>query len=106
MAEGTQSSSTVQLVRAAEPGAQRATRLGIGLLVSLVVGWPALAGALRGGDHFEGSVLRFVVSVAVSVAGVLLLGALYDHFLAAARRRPRPGTTGGAPTGTGAEVGR
>lgn len=64
------------------------TRLGIGLLVSLVVGWPAIAGALSGSASFELAVVRFVATVVGSVGAVLALGWLYDSFaLANARTR-------------------
>jgi hypothetical protein len=87
---------TVQIVRGPDAGARRATRLGVGLLVSLVVGWPSLGTALAGGDDFEASVVHFLLSVAVSVAGVLALGALYDHFTTAGATppaKPTPGAT-------------
>lgn len=72
---------TVQLVRAPDAPARRTTRIGIGLLVSLVAGWPALTAAVAG-DGFEGAVIRFLVTVALSVGGVLLIGSLYDRFTA------------------------
>lgn len=82
MAEPAPSGATVQLVRRADDAGRRTARLGLGLLVSLVVGWPALGAALAGGDGFEAAVIRFLLGVAVSVAGVLALGSLYDHFTA------------------------
>lgn len=86
MAEGP--SGQVRVLAAVDPAARRMTRLGIGLLVSLVIGFPAIAGALRGSAEFELAVIRFVVTVVASVGGVLALGWLHDSFvLANARAR-------------------
>lgn len=105
MGERAPSGAVVQIVRPAEASARRSTRLGLGLLVSLVVGWPGISAGLDGSVPFEGAVVRFLLAVAVSVAAVLALGGLYDH-LAARAEAPRRGADGdGTPRGA-AEVAR
>lgn len=72
----------IQLVGVATPTARRARRLGIGLLVSLPLGWPALSTALTDPPAFEASVARFVATVALSVASVFFIIGLHDRFTA------------------------
>lgn len=72
----------IQLVGPPSPSAQRSRRLGLGLLLSLVIGWPALTSAVADAEAFEASVARFLLGVALSVTSVLLLGGLYDRFTA------------------------
>lgn len=75
-------SPQIQLVGAPSPSAQRSRRLGLGLLLSLFIGWPALSLAVTEADAFEASLARFLLGVALSVTSVLLLGGLYDRFTA------------------------
>jgi hypothetical protein len=74
--------SQVKVVAAVDPESRRTTRLGIGLLAALAVGWPSLYGAVQGSVSLEGAVVRFLITVAASVAGVLFVGALRDQFVA------------------------
>jgi hypothetical protein len=74
MAEGER---RVELVRRS-PGGERAPRIGIGLLLSLILGAGPLSDAFRGNGSFEYAIGRFLVCVAVSVGAALLLGRLLD----------------------------
>lgn len=56
----------------------RPARIGLGLLVSVVVGWGPLTDAMGGHGSFEAALLRYLVCLAVSVGAVLLLGRLLD----------------------------
>lgn len=71
-------SRRVELVATATPERIEAGRTGLGLIVGLVVGRSSLVGAATGAERFEMAIAHFVGVVLVSVAGVLLLGALYD----------------------------
>ena len=77
----------LELVAPVAPGNRRLQRLGLGLLLSLVVGFPALSGAIGAEPGFELWIGRFLLTVAASVASVLTLGRLYDRFTAAADAR-------------------
>ena len=76
----------VELVATATPERLEAGRTGIGLMVGLYVGRSSLLGAATGSERFEVAVAHFVAVVLVSVAGALLLGALWDRARRAAER--------------------
>lgn len=79
MADQTQGSRRVELVATSSPDATEAWRTGLGLLVGLFVGRSSLVGAATGSERFEVAIAHFVGVVLVSVAGVLLLGVLWDQ---------------------------
>ena len=105
MGEQGPSGAVVQLVRPAEPSARRTTRLGLGLLLSLAVGWPGISAGLDGSVPFEAAVVRFLLAVAVSVGAVLGLGGLYDHFTGPPEA-PQPGADGEGTPPVGPEGAR
>lgn len=75
----------VELVETSSPEGAEAGRTGLGLVIGLVVGRSSLIGAATGSERFEVAVAHFVGVVLASVAGVLLLGVIYDQ---ATRRSP------------------
>jgi hypothetical protein len=79
MADPEQSSRRVELVETSTPSGSEAGRTGLGLIVGLVVGRSSLLGAATGTEQFEVAIAHFVGVVLASVAGVLLLGVLYDQ---------------------------
>jgi Flp pilus assembly pilin Flp len=80
-------SGRVDLVADVDPAARRAGRVGLGLLLSLPIGSPALLSVLQGGEGFEWALLRFLLSVAVAVGGVLFVSSLFDRFTMVAAAR-------------------
>jgi hypothetical protein len=68
----------VELVRRETPGGHRTQRIGIGLLLSLVLGVGPLNDAFRGNGSFEHAMGRFLFCVGVGVGAVLMLGRLLD----------------------------
>jgi hypothetical protein len=70
-------SKRIELVEPAG-GDHRTQRIGLGLLLSLVLGFGPLRDAVVGNGSFEGAVGRFLICVAVSEAAVLVLGRLLD----------------------------
>lgn len=79
MADPSQSSRRVDLVETATPANSEAGRTGLGLIIGLFVGRSSLIGAANGSEQFEVAIAHFVGVVLVSVAGVLVLGMLYDQ---------------------------
>lgn len=86
MADEIQGTRRVELIATSTPATTEAGRTGLGLLIGLFVGRSSLIGAATGSERFEVAVAHFVGVVLVSVAGVLLLGVLWDQ----ARRSARP----------------
>lgn len=74
-----ESTRRVELVAEADNSKREAARTGIGLVVGLVLGRGSLMGAATGTEQFEFAIAHFVGLVLASVAGALLLGALYDR---------------------------
>lgn len=93
----------LELVGPPQPADRRRQRLGLGLLLSLVVGFPALSAAVAGEASFELWMARFLLTTAATVGAVLALGWLYDRFTAVAEpATPDPGPAPApAPTGRG-----
>ncbi len=73
------SSRRVELVETSDPDGAEAGRTGLGLVVGLVVGRSSLIGAATGTERFEVAIAHFVGVVLASVAGILLLGVIYDQ---------------------------
>ncbi len=94
MAEGG-AARRVELIETSDPDGAEAGRTGLGLVVGLVVGRSSLIGAAMGTERFEVAIAHFVGVVLASVAGVLLVGVIYDQ----AKRSTRmvEETTPGSP---------
>lgn len=76
----------MELVAESNNSTREAARTGIGLMVGLFLGRNSLIGAATGAEQFEFAVAHFVGLVLVSVAGALLLGAIYDRASRSAAR--------------------
>lgn len=79
MADAGTSTRRVELVATSTPDNIEAGRTGLGLLIGLFVGRSSLMGAATGTERFEVAIAHFVGVVLVAVAGVLLLGVLWDQ---------------------------
>lgn len=79
MADAGPNTRRVELVATSTPDTVEAGRTGLGLLIGLFVGRSSLLGAATGSERFEVAIAHFVGVVLVSVAGVLLLGVLWDQ---------------------------
>ena len=79
MADPDQGNRRVELVETSTPSGSEAGRTGLGLIIGLVVGRSSLLGAATGSEQFDVAIAHFVGVVLASVAGVLLLGVLYDQ---------------------------
>ncbi len=74
--------------------ANRTSYVGLGLLISLIVGYGPLTDALFGHGSFEGALGRFVACVAVCVVGVSSLGRLLDSAPRVRSHEDEEGTSG------------
>lgn len=74
-----ESSRRVELVAETDNSKREAGRTGLGLLIGFVLGRQSLVGAATGTEQFEFAIAHFVGLVLASVAGVLLIGVLYDR---------------------------
>lgn len=79
MADDAASTKRIELVANSTPDTREAGRTGLGLLIGLFIGRNSLLGAATGSERFEVAIAHFVGVVLVSVAGVLLLGVLWDQ---------------------------
>jgi hypothetical protein len=68
----------VELVSDAEDDNQRSQRIGIGLLLSLIVGSGPLGDALNGNGSFEHAIGRYLLTAGACVGATLVLGRLLD----------------------------
>lgn len=81
-----ESSRRVELVAESSDSSREAGRTGLGLITGLFLGRNSLLGAATGTEQFEFAVAHFVGVVLASVAGVLLLGTIYDRTVRSAER--------------------
>lgn len=99
-----ESTRRVELVAESTNSTREAARTGLGLIVGLFLGRNSLLGAATGSEQFEFAVAHFVGVVLASVAGALLLGAIYDRSLRNTERKtdeadsPEHNTETPAPT--------
>jgi hypothetical protein len=68
----------IELVAPAVDGDRRASRIGLGLLVSLAIGFGPLRDAALGSGSFPMAIVRYLACLACSVVAVLVLGRLLD----------------------------
>ena len=101
MAEGG-SARRVELVETSDPDGAEAGRTGLGLVVGLLIGRSSLIGAATGTEQFEVAIAHFGVVLA-SVAGILLLGVIYDQTTRKAPtvEEPTPGSPDAVEVGPG-----
>lgn len=81
-----ESGRRVELIAEPNNSTREAGRTGLGLMIGLFLGRNSLLGAASGAEQFEFAVAHFVGVVLASVAGVLLLGAMYDRTVRSAER--------------------
>ncbi|MGI9596584.1 MAG: hypothetical protein ACR2QK_10510 [Acidimicrobiales bacterium] len=53
--------------------------IGLGLIASLIVGFPPLLDAIQGNGTFENAMLRFLACLAVCVVAASVLGRMMDN---------------------------
>jgi hypothetical protein len=92
----------MELIGGRAPPELEAGRLGLGLLVGLFAGRGSLVGAVTGRLAFESGLAYFVVTVLLSVGGVLVVGGLYDRFSAAKHSLAMNGETSRSERSDGA----
>ena len=80
----------------------RTQRIGLGLLISLVIGFGPLNDAALGHGSFPLAVGRYLVCLACSLTGVLTLGHLLDGAPAPEETDEAGAATAGAPGATAA----
>jgi hypothetical protein len=68
----------VELVEPAPENQGRVSRIGLGLLVSIVIGFDPLRDAALGTGSFPMAMFRYLACLGCSVAGMLALGRLLD----------------------------
>lgn len=84
------STRRVELVAESTNSTREAARTGLGLLIGFFLGRNSLIAAATGSEQFEFAVAHFVGLVLASVAGALLLGAIYDRASRAATQAEAP----------------
>jgi hypothetical protein len=80
------STRRVELIAESSDSKREAARTGGGLMVGLFLGRNSLMAAATGAEQFEIAVAHFVGLVLASVAGALLIGAIYDRAIRSAER--------------------